>query len=177
MIRRYEALVMAVPEITQEEVKNLETEFGRIAQKSTGNLLSFERWGKYKLPYQVRRNDYAVYFLARFEFPNEKLTPSLEEVKALCAVKLHDIVMRHMVHALELEAPLTYQRPRSLEEVALEQENAEFAPRESGNYQARGNRREGRGENRQYRSSGNDSERYTSKNDIDDEDLSEKLAE
>lgn len=172
MIRRYEALIMAIPEITQEETKNLETEFGRIALKHKGNIISFERWGKYKLPYQVRKNDYAVYFLTRFEFPSEQLSEGLNDVKTLCAVKLHEVVMRHLVHALTMDAPLTYQRPRSLEEVATEQE-AEAA-REGRDGRSEG--RDNRGPRRDMRGSRSGSTGYANSS-LDDSDIDDKIAE
>ena len=64
---RYEALMLAVPEITQDEVKNLESQFEGAVSGSKGAMLSFERWGKYRLAYPVKKNEYGVFFLARCE--------------------------------------------------------------------------------------------------------------
>lgn len=108
---RYEVLVLTVPEITQDETKHLETEFDRFITKAKGSVLSFERWGKFKLTYQIRGNAYGVYFLVRFELP----TTELKELNELFAIKFHTIVMRFLVSRLHTDS-LVYQRPKSLEE-------------------------------------------------------------
>lgn len=111
---RYEALVLAVPEITADETKSIESQLSKAVVDKKGTLLSFERWGKYRLAYPVSNNDYGVYFLARFEGND---APALtEDVKNLFAVKLHGVVMRHIVTKLDLNESLEYQRPQSLEE-------------------------------------------------------------
>jgi small subunit ribosomal protein S6 len=112
MLARYESLLLTVPEITADEAKSLESQIDRIVKGQKGNVISFERWGKYRLAYPVRNNEYGVYFLARFESPAE----AVEEIKSLFAVKLHDLVMRNMAIHLDPKASLVYQRPQSLED-------------------------------------------------------------
>ena len=113
MLRRYEALVLTVPEITEDESKALETNVDRVVKAVKGSVVSFERWGKYKLAYPVRKNDYGIYYLVRFETED---TSVLEEVRSLFAVKFNDFVMRHAVAALDPKKPLAYQKPPSLED-------------------------------------------------------------
>ena len=113
-MRRYEILILTVPEITQDETKMLETKFEQVVKNAKGTVMSFERWGKYRLTYPVKKNDYGVYFLTRFEV---KDAPELlENLKTLLAVDFHAIVMRQVTAKLEIEQPLAYQRPQSLEE-------------------------------------------------------------
>lgn len=115
MLRRYETLILAVPEVTQDEAKKMEKEVDRLVQEAKGATISFEKWGKYRLAFPVKKNDYGVYFLARFEVPQgTKLT---EEVKTLFAIKLNNFVMRTVITQLDPEGSLAYQRPKSLEEV------------------------------------------------------------
>lgn len=117
-VARYEILVLAVPEITADESSMLESQLHSAISHVKGEVLSFERWGKFKLAYQVRKNDYGVYFLIRFDLPkNEQIGASVEEVRRLLAVKYHDIVMRFVFTTLDPKAPLTYKRPESLEEM------------------------------------------------------------
>lgn len=117
-VARYEVLVLAVPEITADEASMLESQLHSTISHVKGEVLSFERWGKYKLTYQVRKNDYGVYFLMRFDLPkDEKLGVSMEEIRRLLAVKYRDIVMRFIFSVLDPKAPLTYKRPESLEEM------------------------------------------------------------
>lgn len=127
-VKRYEALILAVPEITADETSMLESQLHSTISHVKGEVLSFERWGKYKLAYQVRKNDYGVYFLARFDLPcSEKVSASLEEVRHLLAVKYRDIVMRFVFSVLDPDAPLAYKRPESLEEMPRrEAENGRY---------------------------------------------------
>lgn len=111
---RYEILMLAVPTITQDETKSIESGLNSIFKEHNATMVSFERWGKYRLAYPVKNNDYGVYFLARFEVEDAHKT--LEEIKSLFKVKLHEIVMRYVVTVLNSEDSLAYQRPQSLEE-------------------------------------------------------------
>jgi small subunit ribosomal protein S6 len=112
---RYEILALSVPEITQDEAKQMETNLARLVESFKGTVISFERWGKFRLAYPVNNNDYGVYFLLRFELEraNNQL---MQEIKTIFAVKLNDIVMRHMLTKLDAKASLHYQRPHALEE-------------------------------------------------------------
>lgn len=112
-MQRYEALVLTVPEITNDELKHLENQLDKFVVDAKGSTISFERWGKFKLTYPVRRNEYGVYCLARFEVP----TSAIKDMKDFFAVKLHNIAMRHMIACIKSDS-LVYQRPKSLEEVS-----------------------------------------------------------
>jgi len=115
-MNRYETLILSVPEITAEEVSKLEVQLNKMVKTSKGNTISFEKWGKYRLAYPVRKNEYGVYFLSRFELPNEEKDAFFSELKNLFAIKYHEIVMRNIVSAFDKDASMEYQRPRSLEE-------------------------------------------------------------
>lgn len=114
MLRQYEALLLTVPEITGDEIKHLESTLDKTIKAGTGSTISFERWGKYKLAYDINKNDYGIFFLMRFEIPQG--TAIINDMKTLLKVKLNNVVMRDMISALNPKHPLTYQRPRSLEE-------------------------------------------------------------
>jgi len=77
-------------------------------------LISYERWGKYRLAYPVKKNEYGVYFLARFETEDASSLP--KDVALMCKVKFSVIVMRDMTTRLDESATLVYQRPPSLED-------------------------------------------------------------
>lgn len=113
MVNRYEALILTVPEITQDETAAIESSIAKIINDGKGSIISYERWGKYKLAYPIQKNDYGVYFLVRFELPNVDV---LADIRATLMVRYNEVVMRHMIAALDAKQPLTYQRPRSLEE-------------------------------------------------------------
>lgn len=120
MLKQYEALLLTVPEITGDEVKNLETQLDKIVRSGTGSTISFERWGKYKLAYEINKSEYGVFFLMRFEVPQG--SQLINDMKTALKVKLNNVVMRDMISVLDPKQPLTYQRPRSLEEAPTREE-------------------------------------------------------
>ncbi len=120
MMHKYEALLLTIPEITGDEAKDLEMQLDKVIKTGSGSIVSFERWGKYKLAYDVNKNEYGVYFLMRFEGP--KKTTLIKDMKTYISVKLGNIVKRDMISWLDPKSPLTYQRPRSLEEAPAREE-------------------------------------------------------
>jgi small subunit ribosomal protein S6 len=127
-IARYEVLILGAPEITQDEEKEVEKQFSRVVTAGNGSMLSFERWGKYRLFYPIRKNDYGVYYLARFS--SEPQQALLEEIRTLFVIRFDNQVMRHLITALEDQASLEYQRPRSLEEAPAREEGGSGFGRE-----------------------------------------------
>jgi small subunit ribosomal protein S6 len=114
---RYETLLLTVPEITADEQSALETQFEKTLKDRQATLVSFERWGKFRLAYPVNKNDYGVYYLARFEtLPNKVAQPLLADIETLLAVKYNELIARHLISRLDSKKSLTYQRPESLEE-------------------------------------------------------------
>ena len=122
---RYEGLLLATPQITQEEIANIESAVDKIIQSKQGSAISFERWGKYKLAYPVKKNDSGVYVLMRFDVPAG--TTIIDDMKMLFETKLNNIVMRTMFTRLDNDQPLAYQRPKSLEEMPARE--SEFSHR------------------------------------------------
>lgn len=114
-MQRYEILMLAVPEVTQDEITGIQRHIDDAIKKSKGALISFERWGKYKLCYPVEKNSYGVYLLTRFELPEDSTV--LNDLKSLFTIKLHNVVMRHLTSKLNPHQSLEYHRPKSLEEV------------------------------------------------------------
>lgn len=111
---RYEILMLAVPQITEDEAKRIQAELENLIKAGEGSVISFERWGKYRLAYPIANNDYGVYFLIRFELP--VAGEAIEEVKRAFKLKLNEIIIRHMLIELDPKQSLEYQRPLSLEE-------------------------------------------------------------
>ncbi len=133
---RYEVLMLTVSEITEDEVKNLESQLLSVIRVAKGAPVSFERWGKYSLAYPVKKNDYGVYFLARFELPETALE-ALEEIRSLVNVKFHDVVIRSMVTVLDPNQPLDYERPQSLEETPRREQSYGRLGRHGDRHEAR----------------------------------------
>ncbi len=113
---RYETLLLAIPEITKDETASLERNIEQSIKKAKGSVISFERWGKYRLAYPIRKNEYGVYFLIRFEVDDEQCAELLHDLNFLFSFKKADIVMRSMITSLEPNQSLSYQKPESLED-------------------------------------------------------------
>ncbi len=131
-LARYEILFLTVPEITADEASTLESQIHAIISQAKGEVISFERWGKYRLAYTVRKNDYGVYFLVRFELPEVGVGLSLEELRKFCLVKHHEVIMRHVISALNPKDSLVYKRPESLEEMPRRDAEVPMRPYDSG---------------------------------------------
>lgn len=112
----YETLMLSVPEITDDESSKLEAEFAKLVTKEKGEMVSFEKWGKYKLAYPVKKNEYGIYFLTRFKLPAGAVTSTLKELKPFFAIKFNELVMREMTCALE-NGSLEYRKPKALEDL------------------------------------------------------------
>jgi len=114
--RRYELLMLTIPEITQDEAEKLRGQVSKIIAQAEGNILSWDRWGKYLLAYPVHDYEYGVYFLMRFDLPPESPARVIQEIRHTFRVRFTNVVMRHMFQALDPDASLDYQRPESLED-------------------------------------------------------------
>ena len=111
---RYETLLLTIPEITSDECVIIERFFDNLVKKYNGSIVSFERWGKYRLAYPVRKNEYGVYFLVRFDVNDANM---LAEIKNTFDVKYAREIMRYMTTRLPLSTPLTYKRPESVDDI------------------------------------------------------------
>lgn len=114
-MNRYEVLMLTSPAITQDEAGNIEKGIEGIIKKAKGEVISFERWGKCRLAYPVKKNDYGIYFLTRFELEDNKA--AFKELKTAFAVKFNEIVMRHALVKLAPKQPLEYKRPQTVEDM------------------------------------------------------------
>ena len=112
----YETLMLTVPVITDDESKKLEAQFSKLVSSAKGEIVSFEKWGKYKLAYPVKRNEYGIYFLTRFQLPEEAVSDVLNELRSFFKIKFNEIVMREMT-CLTKSGSLEYKKPRALEDL------------------------------------------------------------
>lgn len=113
---RYEILFLAAPEITKDESEGIKNHFSKTIRSHKGDMISFERWGKYKLAYPVNKNEYGVYFLTRFEVDAENKNKLLESLKEAFVFKFNNIVMKNHFDRLDPKGSLEYRRPESLED-------------------------------------------------------------
>jgi small subunit ribosomal protein S6 len=113
---RYEMLFLTVPEITTDEIESIKSYFSKAVRAASGDMLSFERWGKYRLAYPVNKNDYGVYFLTRFEVAKENRDALLKDIRGSYIFKFNHLIVKNMICRLDENASLEYKRPESLED-------------------------------------------------------------
>lgn len=113
---RYEVLFLTVPEITGDESEAIKSYFMKAVRSAEGEMISFDRWGKYLLAYPVNHNHYGVYFLARFEVGAAGRDALLKAIKDAFVFKFNTIVTKNIVTRLDAKASLEYKRPESLED-------------------------------------------------------------
>ena len=119
---QYETLILAIPEVTNDESKQLEKQFDALIQKNKGSKISFERWGKYRLAQPVNKNNYGVYFLARFEINQDQKLSMLDEITEYLKIKAAAVVMRFMTSVIDHNKGLEYIKPAPLDETTRDVE-------------------------------------------------------
>ncbi len=112
---RYEILMLARPDMTSDEIANLEKAFEKNIADAKGKVVTFDRWGKYRLSYPVEKNAYGQYMLSRFEVSTELKGKLLKDLDTLLKIKWNDQVVRFVTKLLEPDAPLTYAKPEPVE--------------------------------------------------------------
>lgn len=115
-MQKYEILFLTVPEITQDESETIEKKFDGLVSEEKGSVISYERWGKFELAYPVRKYDYGIYFLTRFEVSDDLKEKLIKKLHDFFQVKQGDLVMRYIIVHLDPNKSLEYKRPESLEE-------------------------------------------------------------
>jgi small subunit ribosomal protein S6 len=113
---RYEVLFLTVPEITKDESENIKSHFTKVIRAHKGAMVSFDRWGKYRLAYPVNKNEYGVYFLTRFEVDFDQKESLLAAIKETFVFKFNTLIPKHIIERLDPVASLEYRRPDSLED-------------------------------------------------------------
>lgn len=113
---RYEVLFLTVPEITKDESEAIKSHFTKVIRAHKGSMLSFDRWGKYRLAYPVNKNEYGVYFLTRFEVEADQKESLLADIKNIFVFKFNSLIPKHIIERLDPKASLEYRRPDSLED-------------------------------------------------------------
>jgi len=114
-MEQFETLLLAHTEITNDEMAELEKTFQRFASEHKGSLVTFDKWGKYRLAYPVKKNDYGVYMLARYKVPHHRIGELNKALDFFLKVKCSDFVMRHVCVKIPHDAPSLYKRPEPVD--------------------------------------------------------------
>ncbi|MHB0971117.1 MAG: 30S ribosomal protein S6 [Thermoanaerobaculia bacterium] len=90
-MRTYEVLFILSPQLPEEDVTNLITEFRGVAEKSGAKLSSEEAWGRRRLAYPIGKITDGIYHLFIFETEGDVLNELDRRMKN------SDKILRHMI--------------------------------------------------------------------------------
>jgi small subunit ribosomal protein S6 len=111
----YETLILSNTHITKDELFAIEDYFDKLTSAVGGRIRSFDKWGKYRLAFPVKKNDYGIYTLIRFEVPKENATTIFKDLDSFLKIKCNEIVLRSVTIKLDKEFSLDYKRPESVD--------------------------------------------------------------
>ena len=129
MMTQYETMMLARTEITNDEISMIEKYLDKIFANVDGTLTTFDKWGKYKLAYPVKKNNYGIYILTRYNIPKENAVTILEEIQTFFKIKCNEIVLRSVTVKLDPTKSNTYQKPDPID--ASKTENVDSFLKES----------------------------------------------
>jgi len=112
---RYETLVLARTEITNDELATLEKFFDKHVSTAQGSVDAFDKWGKLRLAYPVNKSEYGMFILARFKLPKTNVGEVVREIDNFLKFKCTEFVLRHVSTKVAKNAPAVYQRPDSVD--------------------------------------------------------------
>lgn len=116
-MNRYEILLLTVPHMTEDESGAIERGIEKIVKSVPGSsILSYDKWGKCKLAYEIGEHEYGLYFLIRFELADPKRV--FDEIRAFLTMKFNDSVIRFLNKKLNDKEPLVYLRQEPVEETS-----------------------------------------------------------
>ncbi len=116
-MKHYETLVLLRTDSTEERIKLLEKTISNAVESANGTVVTFDRWGKYKLAYPIERQSYGIYILSRYDLPDDKVKSFFSDFSSNIQVKFSDFVMRHVNVALKpAQAGAEYKKPSAIDE-------------------------------------------------------------
>jgi ribosomal protein S6 len=112
---RYETLILLPTQVTADEFSMIEKFFEKVMSDAQGKLVAFDKWGKYRLSYPVRKNEYGVYLLVRYDIPEHHSMQISEKVSDFLKIKCNEVVMRYVTVRLKKDAPSIYKKPDAID--------------------------------------------------------------
>ena len=97
-IDTYEAMLIVIPELDEEQVESTVGRFQTIIERTGGEVVGVNNWGRRKLAYEIDHRPDGFYYVVEFT-PGER---TLIELKRI--LRVSDDVLRHMI----VKLPPTY---------------------------------------------------------------------
>jgi small subunit ribosomal protein S6 len=96
----YEAMLIVIPELDEEQVENTISRFQTIIERTGGEVGNVNHWGRRKLAYEIDHRTDGFYVVMEFTAGER----TLRELKRI--LRVSDDVLRHMI----VKLPPTYAR-------------------------------------------------------------------
>jgi len=109
-LRRYETIYITHPEVSEEELSELQGKIHSILASYKGELIKLDDWGVRKLTYEIRKNTRGRFFLLDYAAGTD-LIRELER-----NLRLHDRVLRFQT--VKIQDQLTPDSLKALKEAA-----------------------------------------------------------
>lgn len=109
---RYETLILSSTHITNDELSMIEDFFDKLSAKAKGKVFAFDYWGKQRLSYPIKKNDYGTYLLARYELGD--ISNFFKELDSFLKIKCNDFVLRSVTVKLDPKKGFEYKKPESV---------------------------------------------------------------
>ncbi|MFA5306574.1 MAG: 30S ribosomal protein S6 [Candidatus Babeliales bacterium] len=110
-MQRYETLLLVKTEISEDDLSMIERQIDQVVSSAEGVMETFDKWGKYRLAYPVRKNTHGIYALTRYKLPATQASRILKEINQFIKIKCNDLIMRHVTAVLRADAPISYAKP------------------------------------------------------------------
>jgi len=112
---KYETLILARTQITADELSIIENFYENLLSDVKGKVIAFDKWGKYRLAYPVKKNDYGIYILVRYEMLEETVTSAFKKISEFFKIKCSEVVMRNVSVKLDETASTIYKYPEPVD--------------------------------------------------------------
>jgi small subunit ribosomal protein S6 len=90
-MNKYEALFVAIPTLTEEQLKGLVDKAKGVIEADKGIVDNVDEWGKRRLAYEINHISEGYYFLFTFT-ANPELPKELDRI-----LRISDDVIRHLI--------------------------------------------------------------------------------
>lgn len=123
-MRRYETIVILMPEVGDDEQASMEKRWDGIIAQFKGELIKIDDWGQKKLAYDIKKESRGHYLLLDYCAAGVDLIKELERV-----LRLEDNVLKYMTvkisETVDIEAIREQQRSEkeAMEKEAMEKES------------------------------------------------------
>jgi small subunit ribosomal protein S6 len=114
-IETYEAMLIAIPELDQEQVGSTLSRFQTIIERTGGEIKDTNQWGKRRLAYEIDNRKDGFYAVIQFTAGERTLT----ELKRI--LRVSDDVLRHVIVRLPHDYASS-NRPETQSEVSASSE-------------------------------------------------------